>query len=56
MISINGKILNKDIKELDLYNNKLIHLPVELWQLTQLLCIRGATSFMYDLVPEQLGV
>ena len=36
MISINGKKVNKDIKNLNLSNNKLTHLPVEIGQLTQL--------------------
>jgi Leucine-rich repeat (LRR) protein len=36
MISINGKMVNKDIKKLDLSNNKLTQLPVEIVQLTQL--------------------
>jgi len=36
MIKINEKIVNKDIKELDLSNNQLTHLPVEIGQLTQL--------------------
>jgi len=33
MIKINSKIVNKDIKELDLSNNQLIHLPKEIGQL-----------------------
>ena len=36
MIKINGKMVNKDIKELDLSCNQLTHLPVEIGQLTQL--------------------
>ena len=36
MISINRKNVDKDIKKLDLSYNKLIHLPVEIGQLTQL--------------------
>ena len=36
MIKINGKMMNKDIKELYLFNNQLTHLPVEIGQLTQL--------------------
>ena len=36
MIKINGKMVNKDIKELELSNNQLTHLPVEIGQLTQL--------------------
>ena len=35
MISINGKMVNKDIKKLDLSNNELTQLPVEIGQLTQ---------------------
>jgi len=30
MIKINGKKMNKDIKELDLSKNKLTHLQVEI--------------------------
>jgi len=36
MILINGKMVNKDIKELDLRYNNLTQLPVEIGQLTQL--------------------
>uniref|UniRef100_A0A6C0HNB1 Leucine-rich repeat domain-containing protein n=1 Tax=viral metagenome TaxID=1070528 RepID=A0A6C0HNB1_9ZZZZ len=36
MISINGKMVNKDITELNLSYKKLTQLPVEIWQLTQL--------------------
>ena len=36
MIKINGKMVNKDIKELSLYKNQLTHIPVEIGQLTQL--------------------
>ena len=36
MISINGKMVNKDIKHLDLSYNNLTQLPVEICQLTQL--------------------
>ena len=36
MITINGKKVNKDIKYLNLFANKLTKLPVEIGQLTQL--------------------
>jgi len=36
MISINGKMVNKDIKHLELSYNKLTHFPVEIGQLTRL--------------------
>ena len=36
MISINGKMINKDIKHLDLSYNNLTQLPIEIGQLTQL--------------------
>jgi len=36
MIKINGKMINKNIKELDLFQNKLTYLSVEIGQLTQL--------------------
>ena len=36
MIKINGTMVNKDIKKLDLSYKKLTHLPVEIGQLTQL--------------------
>ena len=36
MISINGKMINKDIQHLDLSYNNLSQIPVEIGQLTQL--------------------
>jgi len=36
MIKINGKMVNKDIKELDLTYYQLTHIPIEIGQLTQL--------------------
>ena len=39
MITINGKIVSKDITILNLANNKLTQLPVEIGQLTQLITL-----------------
>ena len=36
MISINGKIVNKDITNLNLSYNNLTQLPVDIGQLTQI--------------------
>ena len=36
MISINGKKVNKDIKNLNLSYNNLTQLPIEIGQLTQM--------------------
>jgi Leucine-rich repeat (LRR) protein len=49
MISINGKMVNKDIKYLDLSYNNLTHLPVEIGQLTQL-----TRLYLYDNPIENL--
>jgi Leucine-rich repeat (LRR) protein len=54
MISINGKMVNKDIKILNLSNNNITQLPVEIGQLTQLtelnLCNNNLTQ-----LPVEIG-
>ena len=52
MITINGKIVNKDIKKLDLSNNKLTQLQVEIGQLTQLTVLDVSNNKLTHLSVE----
>ncbi len=54
MISINGKIVNKDIKILILSYNNLTQLPVEIWQLTQLTTLNLSNNNITQL-PVEIG-
>ena len=54
MISINGKMINKDIKELDLSYNNLTQLPVEIGQLTQLTILYLSNNNITHL-PVEIG-
>ena len=54
MIKINGKSFNKDIKELDLYNNQLTQLPSEIGQLTQLTELYLSSNKLTQL-PSEIG-
>ena len=54
MIKINGKMVNKDITELDLSNNQLTHLPKEIGQLSQLNTLSlGSNKLTY--LPVEIG-
>ena len=55
MISINGKMINKDIKELDLSHNNLTQLPVEIGQLTQLTVLYLSNNKLTYL-PVEIGL
>ena len=54
MISINGKMVNKDIKKLDLSNNKLTQLPVDILQLTRLTTLNLSYNQLTHL-PVEIG-
>ena len=55
MISINRKRVDKDIKELNLYNNNLTHLPVEIGLLTQLTNLYLSYNNLTQL-PVEIGL
>ena len=54
MISINGKMVNKDIKKLNLSNNNLTQLPVEIGHLTQLTELNLSINKLIQL-PVEIG-
>jgi hypothetical protein len=54
MISINGKMVNKDIKHLDVGYNNLTQLPVEIGQLTQLTTLDLNSNNITQL-PVEIG-
>ena len=54
MITINGKMVNKDIKILNLSNNNLTQLPVEIGHLTQLTTLNLSTNKLTQL-PVEIG-
>ena len=54
MISINGKIVNKDITKLDLSNNNITKLPVEIVQLTRITTLSLAYNKLTN-VPVEIG-
>ena len=54
MISINGKKVNKDIKNLNLSNNNITQLPVEIGQLTQLTTLHLYNNKLTNL-PAEIG-
>ena len=54
MISINGKMVNKDIKKINLSYNKLTKLPVEIGQLTQLTTLHLSNNKLTHL-PVEIG-
>ena len=50
MISINGKIVNKDIKNINLSFNNLTHLPVDIWHLTQLIRLHLSDNMIENIL------
>ena len=54
MISINGKMVNKDITNLNLSNNKLTQMPVEIGQLIQLTTLNLSYNKLTKL-PVEIG-
>ena len=54
MITINGKKVNKDITNLNLFNNKLTKLPVEIGHITQLITLNLSTNKLTQL-PVEIG-
>ena len=54
MIKINGKMMNKDIKELYLFNNQLTHLPIKIGQLTELTILSLYNNKLTHL-PVEIG-
>ena len=54
MISINGKKVNKDIKKLNLTDNKLTKLSLEIGQLTQLTELNLSTNQITQ-IPVEIG-
>ena len=54
MITINGKMVNKDIKKLNLSNNNLTQLPVEIVKLKQLTTLNLSYNKLTQL-PVEIG-
>ena len=54
MIIIKGKMMNKDIKELELSGNNLTHLPVEIGQLAYLTKLNVVFNHLTH-IPVEIG-